>query len=220
MKQLMSTFLLLFILSGCSTTQLVNHWKNPDIEYFEPVKVLVIGMTADIEAREKFEARLEEEVEARGAEGVMSLDIFSPTFTSNEKTEKQVKQVEYQLLEEGFDAILLTKIIGTQDKVTLAQAYRNQEDTYRGFRDDYFSHQDIYYNPKYYEPYTIYHAETALYCICPGKDRELIWKGSIDINDPKNADRAIDDYVKLVLLALEEQNLIPKKTKTNGDSSI
>ncbi len=213
MKQFITIGFAASLLLGCSTTQLVNNWKNPDIEYFEPVKVLVIGMTADIAAREKFESRLKDEVEARGVEGVMSLDIFSPTFTSNEKTEKQVQEVEYQLLEEGFDAILLTKIIGTEDKITLAQAYRNQEDTYRGFRDDYYSHQDIYYNPKYYEPYTIYHAETALYCICPGKDRELIWKGAIDINDPKNADRAIDDYVKLVLLALEEQRLLPKKVK-------
>lgn len=50
-----------------------------------------------------------------------------------------------------------------------------------------------------------------MYCICPTKDRELIWKGYIDITDPQSIDETVDDYVKLIILAIEKQQLINSK---------
>ena len=55
-----------------------------------------------------------------------------------------------------------------------------------------------------------------MYCICPTKERELIWKGYIDITDPQSIDETLDDYVKLVILALEEQQLINLKKHTHN----
>jgi hypothetical protein len=72
-------------------------------------------------------------------------------------------------------------------------------------------YQDIYYNPEYYDEYTVYHAETSLYCICPTKDRELIWKGYIDIIAPQSIEETVNDYVNLVLLILEKEMLINQK---------
>jgi len=43
----------------------------------------------------------------------------------------------------------------------------------------------------------------------------MIWRGSIDITDPKNIEKSIDDYIKLVVLALEEQDLIFRKESGN-----
>jgi len=74
-------------------------------------------------------------------------------------------------------------------------------------------HQGIYYDTNYYDNFTVYHAETSLYCICGGKERALIWRGSIDITDPKNIEKTVDDYVKLVVIAMEEQDLIFRKDK-------
>lgn len=78
------------------------------------------------------------------------------------------------------------------------------------FKEDYRKNQDIYYDD---ENYTIYNVETSLYCICLGKERSLIWRGSIDITKPKEIEKTVDDYVKLVVLAMEEQNLIFSKDK-------
>ena len=36
----------------------------------------------------------------------------------------------------------------------------------------------------------------------------MIWRGVIDITDPNNVEKAIKDYIKLVITALEEQDLI------------
>jgi hypothetical protein len=79
-------------------------------------------------------------------------------------------------------------------------------------------YQDIFYNPEYYEEYTIYHAETSMYCICPTKDRELIWKGYIDITDPRDIEKTIKDYVRLAIVVLEEEQLInPKIMETETE---
>ena len=69
-------------------------------------------------------------------------------------------------------------------------------------------YQDVFYNPEYYKEYTIYHAETSMFCICPTKDRELIWKGYIDITDPTNIEQTVKDYVRLAILVLEEEQLL------------
>jgi hypothetical protein len=95
------------------------------------------------------------------------------------------------------------------------QLYKSKD----GFNEDYRRHQNIYYEDEYYENFTVYNAETSLYCICSGKERSLIWRGSIDILDPKNIDKTIDDYVQLVILAMEEQNLIFRKEKQNDEAT-
>ena len=80
MKTLLYIIISVLII-GCSSTQLVDTWKNPDINIYEPTKVLVVGMTSNIEAREKFELQLKKDYEARHIEAVMSLELFEPSFT-------------------------------------------------------------------------------------------------------------------------------------------
>lgn len=121
------------------------------------------------------------------------------------------------MLDKDFDAILLTKIVGSESRQSFKKTINQLYKSAGGFKDDYQRNQDIYYDDDYYENYPVYHAETSLYCICSGKERSLIWRGSIDIVDPRDIEKTVDDYVKLVVLALEEQDLIFRKDKDNGD---
>ncbi len=200
------------LLMSCSTTQLVDTWRNPDVSEFASNKVLIVGLTTNKNAREKFERKLKKEYENRGIEAVMSVEIFDASLTT-EKTEEELKELEDKLIADGFDSILFSKLIGVDDKIAYNSTYRDIDYSYRNFRDDYYRNQDIYFNPEYYIKYKIYHAETSLYCICPVKDRELIWKGYIDIVDPESANKTIGDYVTLVVYALEEEQLLYKKEK-------
>ncbi|WP_298516791.1 hypothetical protein [uncultured Kordia sp.] len=209
------TFYILFIstmlLTGCTTTQLVDHWKNPDIDRYEPQKVLVVGLTSNTEARKKFELKLKEELEARGSEAVTSLTIFDPSLRTEKMTASELKTIENKLIEDGFDTILLTKIIGVGDKIQYKENYHAYDETYRKFSNEYLKYQDIYYNPDYYDSYTIYHSETSMYCICPTKDRELLWKGYIDIIDPTSVEESVTDYVYMAIAVLEHEQLIKSK---------
>lgn len=205
MKILFSASAFLILLS-CST-EFVDSWKNPDISTYHPSKVLIIGMTSNVDARQEFENQLKEKLEARGFEAIASMDYFEQSTLTEKIDEEQLEDLETKLLIEGFDTILFTKVIGVDDKIRYKRHYDGFDPTYEKFTEDYLMYQDIYYNPEYYEDYKLYHTETSMYCICPSKERALIWKGYIDIPDPQNVKDIITEYVKLVVFALEEAQL-------------
>ncbi|SDS16978.1 hypothetical protein SAMN04515667_1568 [Formosa sp. Hel1_31_208] len=203
--------ILIFVfLYSCSSTQLVESWKNPEIDTYEPYKVLIVGLTSDIEARTQFEKQLKKEFELRGTQASMSLNILTDKQKTERLTEADLDALETQLILDEYDTILLTKIIGVDDKIAYRQDYGGYDETRRRFTEEYLMYQDVFYNPEYYSEYTIYHAETSMYCICPTKDRELIWKGYIDITDPTNVEQTIKDYVRLTIVVLEEEQLVKR----------
>lgn len=202
-------------LMGCSSAEMVENWKNPDIVIFDASKVLLVGISNNEEARVNFESKLQKEFNIRRVEGVRSLDVFDVDFTDSKRTEKDLDALEQSLLDKGFDAILLTKIVGSESRQSFRKSINDLYNSRDGFNEDYRRHQDIYYQDEYYETYTVYNAETSLYCICEGKERSLIWRGSIDILDPDNVEKTIKDYVKLLVIALEEQDLIFRKEVKN-----
>jgi hypothetical protein len=204
---------------GCSSTELVDSWKNPDIVIFDASKVLIVGMTSNLKAREDYETKMKRHFTNRGVEAMRSIDLFDVGFTDSERSEEELDEVEQSLLDKDFDAILFTKILGAEDKATFRKSMADLDSYYGTFKEDYISHQDIYYDENYYDAYTVYHSETSLYCICVGKERELIWRGIIDITDPSNIRSAVDDYIKLVVFALEDQDLIFHKEEDKEASS-
>lgn len=196
------------LLFGCSSTSLIENWKDPDTVLFHANKVLLVGMTQNKSARTAFENELQKEFEKRDVEALKSLDVFDVAFTDSKQTEKELDNVEQSLLDKGFDAILFTKITGSENRENFLKSMSKWEDNQVRFNDDYLEHQGIYFDNSYYENFKIYFAETTLYCICEGKERAMIWRGIIEIMDPSNVNKAIKDYVKLVVTALEEQDLI------------
>lgn len=193
---------------SCSSAELVSTWKNPDIVIFDAYKVLIVGMTPREDAREMFETRMRKQFTNRGIEAVRSIDLFDVEFTEAARSEEELDEVEQLLLDRDFDAILFTKVLGSESRESFRRRMSDLDSYYGKFRDDYLSHQDIYYDEEYYDQYMVYHAETSLYCICVDKDRELIWRGAIDITDPMDVKKTIDDYIRLLVVAMGEEEII------------
>lgn len=188
----------LLLLMGCSSTRLVSTWKNPDIVLFDAYQVLIVGMVQDDSARMEFESRFADALKNQGVDAMRSIDLFDVEFTSSQRSEQELEEVEQQLLDKGFDAILFTKVVGTENRRTFREHINEVDKMLMRFSTDYLEHQEIYYDPEYYDTFNIYHAETSLYCICVGKEIELVWRGEVDVTEPTNVDKAIDSYVKLV----------------------
>ncbi|WP_190810991.1 hypothetical protein [Flagellimonas sp. S3867] len=221
MRNLLSLGLIILLLSSCASTQLVSNWKNPDYVIFDASKVLIVGMTQNEDARIDFETKLRREFRKRDVEAMRSVDLFDVSFTNSAKSEEELDDVEQQLLDKDFDAILFTKVIGSEDFTKFRKRMSEIDGLYGKFRDDYLEYQPIYYETDYYDKYTVYHAETSLYCICVDKERELIWRGAIDITDPINIEKTVEEYIKLIVFALEEQDIIfRKETKDEDHESI
>jgi len=208
MKNNIIILLISTLLLSCSSSKLLEQWKDPNTIDFESNKVLVIGITKNEETRRQFETSLSSELENRGVIAIKSIDFFEKNFTTTKQTEEDLNAVENNLIEAGFDAILLSKVISSEDKITFIKAYNNVNHDFNNFKEDYYQNQEIFYHNEQYEKSKIYHTETALYCICKGKERELLWKASIDITNPYKAERTIQSYVKLLAQELRKQQLL------------
>ncbi|MEF3080089.1 hypothetical protein [Winogradskyella poriferorum] len=207
MKKLI-ILLLTALVSGCTSTHLTDSWKNPEIESYAPSKVLVVGITSNIEAKQKFENKLKEEFLMRGTDAYTSFEVFPKSFKTEKLNQNELDSLEQQLLQSGFDTIIFSKVVGSEDKIAYTKNFDVYDETFIKFKEDYLRYQDSFYNPEYYEEYTVYHAETSVFCICPTKERELLWKGSISIVDSQSIDKTVNDYIELMIEALEAEQLL------------
>lgn len=207
MKTVIFGLITLFLLS-CSSSKLIDQYKSPDNPTFEANKVLIIGMSQNIETRRIFEEKLSDELDKKGVIAVKSVDFFENSFTSNKKTEDELNTIEKQLTDAGFDAILLSKVTSSENKVSIVKALKNIDKSFNNFRDDYYESQDIFFNKNELQESKIYHTQTSLYCICPTKERELIWESTIDIVNPEKEKTSISDYVSVLIKELSKQQLL------------
>lgn len=200
-------FLLILLLFSCGSTKLVQQYKNPDTVNFEANKVLIVGISADKELRRTYEKKMTDELDKKGVIAVKSIDFFETSFTDNKKSLVQLDNIEQRLLEAGFDAILFTKITGRESRVTMVDAYRNFAKSYQSFEDYFYGNMHVYYREQQ-ERYQVYTTETSLYCICPGKERELLWRGEIEVVDAEKVNRNINSYIKILFDTLQQNNLL------------
>ena len=207
MKRLFILLVLPLIFSNCSSSRLVDQYINPESSNFSPKKVLVVGLTSDIELQRQFEYSLVKALELEKVDAVKSVDYFAVPMDQLDQTEENLNNLKKQLLEEGFEAVLFSKLIGQESKVTIAQSYRNLNKSFESFNDYYTENRPVYGSSRV-EDYPVYNTETSLYCLCPSKDRDLIWRGKIDIVDPSGVATTIRDYVKTVVKTLKKNNLL------------
>ena len=202
--------LLLTALYACDSTQLRDRWISPDASDYTLQKVFIVGLTNNEVAKAQFEKKLQKQLIERGVEASVSLDKFDADFLESKKTDDELKALEHQLIQEGFDAVIFTKVAGIKNKIQYKKDYSNFDKNHKKFNDDFLMYQDQVFNPDAYQEYQVYNAETSVYCLCPTKDRTLIWKGYIDIVDPENIDQTVNDYSKLLILVLENDGIIPE----------
>lgn len=193
---------------GCASPKLVSSWKSPEADSYVVYKVLVVGMTQDENLRTAFETRLRDALRAKGFEAERSMELFDEEFTASEKTEADLDEVEQRLLAEGFDAILLTKVIGSENRETFRRRIGNIDNLYNQFSNDYLDNQSVYYDTNYYDTFKIYTAETSLYCICLERERALVWRGNINVAEPVKLEKTIDSYIKVIEDAMQKEAIL------------
>lgn len=206
MKQIIY-FLLIVLLSNCSSAHLESEWQQPETVNFQANKLLVIGISTNSEVRRNFETKMVDAFKKQDVIAVRSIDFFEDEFSNAEKTEDELTKIEKKLMDDGFDAVIFSKVTGQEKRVSILKKYNNQVHNIQTFRDYYYSNQHIYAKEDNLE-YTIYNTETSAYCLCPGKPRELLWVGEIKLVNVKNLSKSLHHYVKLLVTQLKEKRLI------------
>ena len=197
--------------TACSSTRLVDSWKNKEIAVFNPQKLLVIGMTENLTARKIFEEKLKEQFINRGINAYESSTALDQSFTASKRSEEEIEMMKEELLQQGFDAIVISAIVGIDDKtIRRSGHYTFGYNWWYRFGPYFYRFQDIYYTPDYYEDYKVFHIETSIYNISGDEDKSLVWVGTFNIVDPVNITSTVKNYVARIIGQLERENLIKK----------
>lgn len=207
MKNILFLLVLVILFASCSSSRLVDEYINKESPNFQAQKVLVLGLTPDGGLQRQFEYSLVKALKDENIIAVKSVDYFESNVNDIDQSEENLENLKMQLLNESFDAVLLSKIVGQENKVTMAQSYRNLTRSFQSFNDYYNENRVVYENDQV-EDYPVYNTETSLFCLCPGRNNDLIWRGKIDIVNPPTAATSIRDYVNTLLQALKKNNLL------------
>lgn len=207
MKKLLA-ILGIFLLFSCSSTRFVDSWRNKEILTFKSDKLLVVGMTDNLTARGIFEEELQRALRQRGLNAHESMGIIGKSFSDTKRSEAEIESMTQELIDKGFDAVMITAVTGVDDRSHYHPGYYSVGWRWYRFGRYYYRYQDVYFTPRYYDEYRIYHLETAIYRLAQDEERSLVWVGTFDLVDPQGITATVDDYVRKIISQLERENII------------
>ncbi len=181
----------------------MEQYVNPETTDFKPQKILVIGLTPDGGLQRQFEYSMVKALEDQNVNAVKSVDLYGEPFEISQDIENNWEKFQSDLLKSGFDSVLLSKITGQETRVTIAQSYRNLVRTFETF-DTYYKENRTISESGQLEDYPVLNTESSLYCLCPDRENDLIWRGNIDIVNAPDSQKTIRDYVNTLVRALRK----------------
>lgn len=157
---------LLFI--KCSSSSLVESWKDSEIKSFQPKKILVLSINNSRSKRRIWEDTFTDALKKKGVEAEQAYNYFPKEIPKSDELNK--------LFGKKFDAVLMIKKVSEEDVRyrTPGYYYSFPISWYRVPFYDRYSRMYIYWNyPGYLERSKVYDIETSIYH--KDEDGRLIW---------------------------------------------
>jgi len=189
----------LFLLAACSTTQLTSVWRDSEYQGPPLEKIVVIGVSNEISARRVFEDEFSAALNQAGIQAIPGYRLLP------EKPDRPVEQLRAAIAENQADGILVARTVRTERRteyspgsimVMPAIGYPN----FWGF----YGAAAFVTEPKIYT-YDVVTIETNLWS---AKGGHVLWSALSETTDPSNVHRLTTSLSRLVIQALQEQNLI------------
>ncbi len=187
----------LSLAGGCSSTKIVNEWREPD--YIAPrfKKVVVLGISKEAALRRSFEDEFAAQLRANGIQAVPSYQYLPEEGQAPEShLLKAVKQ-------SGADAAIMTRLVRVEHRTQVTPGYYPYP--VHGFYGWYSSGWTGFYEPPRIYDYDVYTSETSLYDL---QHDRMVWAGTVQTTDSDDIPREIKNYVKTVMDALKQNNLL------------
>ena len=191
-------------LSVAKSTKLITSWKNPKYSGGTFKKVLVIGMSANPGRRADFEDALSASLAKPGVEIIPGNTILLRPDASS----LNLDYIRTQIKEYKVDAVIVSRLVSIKDSVTyIPPDVIAPYPFYSSFYGYYSAIYPVVYSPGYLLEEKTVRIETNVYAIKP-PDSELIWTGTSDTFNPKDAQKVIKGVVKLVTEELTKDAVI------------
>lgn len=189
-------FALLIVAAGCSSTSIINSWKAPDATYTPEQfkKVAVLAITKDEQTRKTAEDQIVSNHKA--------LHTTYSLFSSAQLGDDTLK-VKNMLKEQGFDAIIVMRLITTKSKSTYVQGGVNP-----AYTQNYIFYYPDYLKSGSYATDLEYIIATNFYSLTQNK---LLWSGVTKSTNPEKVDKLVNEVAKEVVFKMKEDKFIPEK---------
>ena len=191
-------------LGNCKSTKLVASVKSPTYAGQHFKRVLVIGMSKDPAVRSDFEDAMANALKREGVHAVPGHNILLWT----KLTKADPNYLKEQIKEHNIDAVVVSRLVSVKNEVTYipGQAYAVPYPYYNSFYGYYGAIYPRVYAPDYLREDKTVRVETNLYGTST-PEGEFVWTGISETFNPKNADKAINAVVQVVVQALEKEGI-------------
>ncbi len=189
---------------NAKSTKLITSWKNPQVTGGHFKKVLVIGMSANPGRRSDFEDALAASLTRPGVEVIAGNEIL----LRPDASPLNLNYVREQIKSFSIDAVVVSRLVSIKDSVTyIPPDYGFPFPYYNSFYGYYGAISPIVYSPGYLIEEKTVRIETNVYAITP-PDGQLLWTGTSDTFNPKDAQKVIKGVVQLVTEHLTKDGVI------------
>jgi hypothetical protein len=193
---------LLAVVAANAKTKMVASSAEGKAPEAPPKKILVLAISADPISRASYEDVIAGELSLRGATAVASHLSFP-------ELPKERGPFQAQLEKEGFDAITISRLVGSDAKVKVQEGHESYETTYQGMDwwGGYWYTCEKVFVPGYLKTETRVRVRTELWRVSATNGR-MIWSGTSESLDPRTSAQAGREVGAAVAKALAKAKLI------------
>ena len=168
----------LLLPTGCLTTEVQGHWKEPNFEGEPFDRMMVLGVAADPEVRRTFESIFADELRKRGVDAL-------PSYLSLELDDLERQQIVDAARSNEVDGILVVRQIGVEREEVFVPgtAYQVPHGYYSRFGPYYSRSYSVSQTAGYMREETRVRLETNLYGTA---DEALIWSAISETIQPRS----------------------------------
>lgn len=207
MKRLMTVSMwlgVLWLLTGCSTTQLTSVWKD-SLYQKHPAKVLVVAISKKPVNRRILEDEFVALLKTRGTEAIASYTVL------NDRKQEDQEAIAAKVKELGVDSLLMTRLVSSRTVKVYMPTMPYFPPPYYGTWPDYYNYGYRYmYSPGYVseEQYAI--METNLY---DAEKDNLIWSAASETEISGADQKDLKEYVGVMVNNMAQYELVNKLPK-------
>ncbi|MEO9483888.1 MAG: hypothetical protein ABJG47_10600 [Ekhidna sp.] len=196
-------FLLSFILLCACSSDFDNEWKREPYEGAHFNKLVVVGLSHEVDQRKFYEKEAVTQLEKSGFHAIEGIEIFPQEVTELDHNQDSISNL---IVVNKVDAVLVIKILHEND-----ETYMMPED-YNRFKKMYFRRRSFHtYNSNYYERPEKYFMIATLYDLKEKHEENeetVIWRASSLIHNPAENMETKKKFIDDVVEHITNQHLI------------
>lgn len=199
----LSLLSLLLVLFSCSS-DFDDEWKRIPYESVHFNKLVVVGLSHDLDTRKFYEQEAASELEKAGFHAVKGLSIFPQEVTELDHNHDSITSL---IIENQVDAVLTIKVLHKND-----HAYLMPEDhkKFKVFLGRWGRSKSLHVNHYYKKPEKYYMIATLYNLMENHEENEetVIWRASSIIYNPEKNIEVKKDFIDNAVAHITDQHLI------------